>query len=65
MKRTGCAFLSTVLAFALMPASGLFAERFAYSQQFAQVDPWEERVNGKDAHEFAAMAEFGLPVAAE
>ncbi len=40
-------------------------ERFVYSQQFAQVDPWEERVNGKDAHEFAAMAEFGLPVAAE
>jgi len=42
-----------------------YAERFAYSQQFAQVDPWEERVNGKDAHEFAAMAEFGLPQAAE
>jgi nitrite reductase (NADH) large subunit len=42
-----------------------YAARFAYSQQFAQVDPWEERVNGKDAHEFAAMAEFGLPMAAE
>ncbi len=42
-----------------------YYERFAYSQRFAQVDPWEERVNGKDAHEFAAMAEFGLPVAAE
>ncbi|HEY9009649.1 MAG TPA: nitrite reductase large subunit NirB [Devosia sp.] len=40
-------------------------DRFVYSQKFAQVDPWEERVNGKDAHEFAAMAEFGLPVAAE
>ena len=40
-------------------------DRFVYAQQFAQVDPWEERVNGKDAHEFAAMAEFGLPVAAE
>ncbi|MVS97570.1 nitrite reductase large subunit NirB [Devosia marina] len=42
-----------------------YYDRFVYSQQFAQVDPWEERVNGKDAHEFAAMAEFGLPVAAE
>ena len=42
-----------------------YFDRFVYSQQFAQVDPWEERVNGKDAHEFAAMAEFGLPVAAE
>lgn len=42
-----------------------YFERFAYSQQFAQVDPWEERVNGKDAHEFAAMADFGMPQAAE
>jgi nitrite reductase (NADH) large subunit len=42
-----------------------YFERFAFSQTFAQVDPWQERVNGKDAHEFAAMAEFGLPVAAE
>lgn len=42
-----------------------YFERFAYSQTFAQVDPWLERVNGKDAHEFAALAEFGLPVAAE
>ena len=42
-----------------------YYDRFVYSQTFAQVDPWEERVNGKDAHEFAAMAEFGLPVAAE
>jgi nitrite reductase (NADH) large subunit len=39
-------------------------ERFVYSQKFAQVDPWEERVNGKDAHEFAAMADLAL-VAAE
>ena len=42
-----------------------YFERFVYAQTFAQVDPWEERVNGKDAHEFAAMAEFGMPVAAE
>jgi nitrite reductase (NADH) large subunit len=42
-----------------------YYERFVYSQTFAQIDPWEERVNGKDAHEFAAMAEFGMPVAAE
>ena len=42
-----------------------YYERFVYSQKFAQVDPWQERVNGKDAHEFAAMAEFGMPVAAE
>ena len=42
-----------------------YFERFVHSQKFAQVDPWEERVNGKDAHEFAAMAEFGVPQAAE
>jgi nitrite reductase (NADH) large subunit len=40
-------------------------ERFVHSQQFAQVDPWEERVNGKDAHEFAAMADFAMLQAAE
>jgi len=42
-----------------------YYDRFVFSQKFAQIDPWEERVNGKDAHEFAAMAEFGVPVAAE
>jgi len=42
-----------------------YFDRFVYSQTFAQIDPWEERVNGKDAHEFAALAEFGMPVAAE
>jgi NAD(P)H-nitrite reductase len=42
-----------------------YYDRFVHSQKFAQVDPWQERVNGKDAHEFAAMAEFGLAVAAE
>ena len=42
-----------------------YYDRFVFSQKFAQVDPWEERVNGKDAHEFAALAEFGVPQAAE
>ncbi|WP_373237215.1 nitrite reductase large subunit NirB [Cohaesibacter celericrescens] len=31
-------------------------ERFVYSQKFAQVDPWSERVSGKDKHEFNPMA---------
>lgn len=30
-------------------------ERFVLSQQFAQIDPWAERVAGKDAHEFAPI----------
>ena len=27
-------------------------ERFKYSQQFAQIDPWKERAEGGEAHEF-------------
>ena len=40
-------------------------ERFAYSQKFAQFDPWAERVSGKDAHEFAPMMAFPALMAAE
>jgi len=31
------------------------SERFLKSQEFAQVDPWAERANGKDAAEFATL----------
>ena len=37
-------------------------DRFVFSQKFAQKDPWAERVSGKDAHEFAPIAD--LPLAA-
>jgi nitrite reductase (NADH) large subunit len=40
-------------------------ERFTFAQGFLQVDPWEERVNGKDAHEFEAMHTFPKLMAAE
>ena len=43
---------------------GYFA-RFVYSQKYAQVDPWTERVSGKDKHEFMPMATIGLAQAAE
>jgi nitrite reductase (NADH) large subunit len=43
----------------------LYFERFKFAQTFLQVDPWEERVNGKDAHEFAAMKSFNPMMAAE
>ena len=33
-------------------------DRFLYSQQFAQLDPWKERAEGKDAHEFAPLADL-------
>ena len=39
--------------------------RFVFSQTFAQVDPWSERVSGKDKHEFKPMATIGFPQAAE
>jgi nitrite reductase (NADH) large subunit len=32
--------------------------RFVFSQRFSQKDPWAERVAGKDAHEFAPMADL-------
>jgi nitrite reductase (NADH) large subunit len=40
-------------------------ERFVVSQRTAQVDPWAERVAGRDAHEFRPMANFTLAEAAE
>ncbi len=42
-----------------------YFDRFVFSQRFAQVDPWSERVSGKDKHEFRPMAAIGFPVAAE
>jgi nitrite reductase (NADH) large subunit len=30
-------------------------ERFKYSQQFAQIDPWKERAEGAEAHEFETL----------
>ena len=35
-------------------------ERFVFSQQFSQTDPWAERVKGREAHEFHPLAT--LPV---
>jgi nitrite reductase (NADH) large subunit len=40
-------------------------ERFVISQRNAQIDPWAERVSGRDAHEFNPMANFILAEAAE
>lgn len=42
-----------------------YFDRFVFSQKFAQVDPWSERVSGKDKHEFRPMATVGLAQAAE
>ncbi|UVK37427.1 nitrite reductase large subunit NirB [Mesorhizobium sp. AR10] len=42
-----------------------FFDRFVFSQKFAQVDPWSERVSGKDKHEFQPMASVDFAQAAE
>ena len=40
-----------------------YFDRFVFSQNFAQVDPWSERVSGKDKHEFNPMATVTLEAA--
>jgi nitrite reductase (NADH) large subunit len=42
-----------------------YFDRFVFSQKFAQIDPWSERVSGKDKHEFLPMAAVGFAEAAE
>ncbi|NDV89397.1 FAD-dependent oxidoreductase [Aurantimonas aggregata] len=42
-----------------------YYDRFVFSQKFAQVDPWSERVSGKDKHEFQPMAAVSFQPAAE
>jgi nitrite reductase (NADH) large subunit len=42
-----------------------FFGRFVFSQTFAQVDPWSERVSGKDKHEFRPLAVTEFRPAAE
>ncbi len=37
-----------------------FFDRFVFSQKFAQVDPWSERVSGKEKHEFKPLATLTL-----
>ena len=48
-----------------LPRRKEFYDRFVFSQRFAQVDPWSERVSGKDKHEFRPMADLPLQLAAE
>ena len=45
--------------------SGRMSGSVLNSQKVAQVDPWSERVSGKDKHEFRPMASIGFGQAAE
>jgi nitrite reductase (NADH) large subunit len=40
-------------------------DRFVLSQRYSQHDPWAERAQGADAHEFRPLAEAGFAQAAE
>jgi len=40
-----------------------YFDAFVFSQKFAQVDPWSERVSGKDKHEFKPMATLSMEAA--
>ncbi|WP_417669512.1 nitrite reductase large subunit NirB [Roseibium sp.] len=40
-----------------------YFDAFVFSQKFAQVDPWSERVSGKDKHEFKPMATLPMEAA--
>lgn len=42
-----------------------YYERFVYSQSFAQIDPWAERVAGRFAHEFTPLSTLARLEAAE
>jgi nitrite reductase [NAD(P)H] large subunit len=48
-----------------LPRRKAFFERFVFSQRFAQVDPWSERVSGLHKHEFRPLAAVGFSQAAE
>jgi nitrite reductase (NADH) large subunit len=43
----------------------IYFDRFVFSQKFAQVDPWSERVSRKDKSEFKPMAVLDFAPAAE
>ena len=60
-KRVG---LTTIRTQIMEDAGRRYAlyERFVYSQQFAQHDPWADRVKGQDAHEFAPIADLTMEV---
>ncbi len=62
MKRVGIPSIKANVVDDLDKRQAYF-ERFVFSQKFAQVDPWAERVSGKDKHEFKPMATLTLEAA--
>jgi nitrite reductase (NADH) large subunit len=40
------------------PGRKALAERFYYAQRFSQVDPWAQRAQGVDKHEFIPLKQI-------
>ncbi len=51
VERVGFDYVKNAIVDDAEQRKALF-ERFKYSQQFAQVDPWKERAEGGESHEF-------------
>ncbi|MFA6920993.1 MAG: nitrite reductase large subunit NirB [Gallionella sp.] len=57
IERVGLAYVKQHIVEDAAGRAGLYA-RFLESQRYSQDDPWKERSMGKDAHEYAALAEI-------
>ena len=55
IERVGLAYVKQRIVADAAGRTELYA-RFLESQQHSQDDPWKERAEGKDAHEYAALA---------
>ena len=63
-KRVGIGTITAQICDDTEKRKALFG-RFVFSQKFAQADPWAERAKGRDAHEFAPLAQVRFAEAAE
>ena len=63
-RRVGVDSIKAAVVDDLKKRNELF-ERFVYAQKFSQSDPWKERTEGRDAHEFKPMSEVSFAEAAE
>ncbi|MBI3223071.1 MAG: NAD(P)/FAD-dependent oxidoreductase [Nitrosomonadales bacterium] len=57
IERVGLAYVKQRVVEDAAGRADLYA-RFLESQKYSQDDPWKERAEGKDAHEYAALAEI-------
>lgn len=63
-KRVGSPSIKAAVLESPEKRKALF-DRFVFSQKFSQIDPWEERTRGFEAHQFAPLADVTRMQAAE